>query len=85
MKRMAIRVTGTESDPIDLTIKPGTTAREILADIGLAGYLLSTGVNSSRFFGEDENVYMQVCDCGKLYVENSSRTHQAAPVRAPVL
>jgi hypothetical protein len=67
MKRIAIKVAGSESDPIDRTIKPGTTAGEILADIGLAGYLLSSGPTSNRFFAEDENVYIQVGDGDKLY------------------
>jgi hypothetical protein len=46
-------VAGSESDPIDRTIKPGTTAGKILADSGLTGYLLSTGPNSNRFFAEE--------------------------------
>jgi hypothetical protein len=67
VKEIAIKVAGSESDPIDRTIKPGTTAGEILADIGLTGYLLSTGPNSNRFFAEDENVYIQISDGDKLY------------------
>ncbi|MGI0023528.1 MAG: hypothetical protein ACREA4_00105 [Nitrososphaera sp.] len=67
MKRIAIKIAGSERDPIDRNIKPGTTAGEILADIGLEGYLLSTGPNSTRFFAEEENVYSLVSDGDKLY------------------
>lgn len=67
MKQIAVKVAGSEREPMDITIKPGTTAGEILADIGLEGYLLSTGPNSNRFFAEDEIVYSQVVDGDKLY------------------
>jgi hypothetical protein len=56
MKRIAVKVAGSETEPQDLTIKPGTTAGEILAQLGLEGYLLSLP-NSDRFFGDDEVVY----------------------------
>lgn len=67
MKIIAIKVAGTERDPIDREIMPGTTAGEILADIGLTGYLLSAGPNSSRFFADEEVIYPLVNDGDKLY------------------
>lgn len=67
MKQIAIKIAGSERDLIDRTIKPGTTAGEILADIGLDGYILSAGPKSDRFFAEDENVYAQVSDGDKLW------------------
>lgn len=67
MKRIAIKVAGSDRGPVDRNIKPGTTSGEILADIGLEGYLLSAGPASDRFFGEDENVYPLVNDGQKLY------------------
>jgi len=52
---------------MDIAIQPGSTAREILTQLGLQGYLLSLGPASNRFFGEDENVYTAVVDGDKMY------------------
>jgi hypothetical protein len=67
MKRISIKVAGTEREPIDRNIKPGTSAGDVLADIGLAGYLLSTGPHSNHFFGSDEIIYPLINDGDKLY------------------
>jgi hypothetical protein len=67
MKRITVKVAGTDREPIDRNIKPGSTAGEVLADLGLEGYLLSTGPNADRFFGDSENVYSQVSDGQKLF------------------
>ena len=67
MKSLAVKIAGSEREPLDITIKPGTTAGEILTQLNLEGYLLSTGANSRQFFGEDEIVYPQVIDGDKLY------------------
>lgn len=67
MKRIAIKVAGSEQAPIDVEIDPGTTAGEILGQLNLHGYLLSTGPNSTSFFGDTENVYARVQDGDKLF------------------
>jgi hypothetical protein len=67
MKRIAIKVAGSERGLIDVEILPGTTAGEVLNDAGLRGYLLSTGPNSNRFFAEDENIFPYIADGDKLY------------------
>lgn len=67
MKQIAVKPAGAEGVPIDITIKPGTTAGEILSQLNLEGYLLSTGPNSTQFFGEDEVVYPLVRDGDKIY------------------
>ena len=67
MKRIAIKVAGSEHPPLDVEIDPGTTAIEILTQLNLQGYLLSTGPNSTNFFGETENVYARVQDGDKLF------------------
>jgi hypothetical protein len=59
MKQIAVKVAGSEIEPLDVTIKPGTTAGEILNQLNLEGYLLSTGANSTQFFGE--RYHHQVC------------------------
>jgi hypothetical protein len=67
MKTIAIKVAGSEQEPIDVEIAPGTTAGDILRQLGLQGYLLSTGPTSDRFFGDAENVYAAVRDGDKLF------------------
>lgn len=66
MKSIAVKIAGSEREPLDTTIKPGTTAGEILTQLNLQGYLLSLK-NSNHFFAEDENVYPQVVDGDLLY------------------
>jgi hypothetical protein len=66
-KRIAVKVAGSERDLLDATIKPGTTAADILTQLNLQGYLLSTGPNSSHFYGDDELVYPNVTDGDKLW------------------
>jgi hypothetical protein len=67
MKRIAVKVAGSEQGPHDITIKPGTTTADILTQLNLQGYLLSTGPNSSHIFGDDELVYPNVTDGDKLW------------------
>jgi hypothetical protein len=67
MKRIAIKVAGSEQAPVDVEIDPGTCAGEILRQLNLQGYLLSTGPNSTSFFGDTENVYARVQDGDKLF------------------
>jgi len=50
----------------DITIKAGTTAKDIVRDLGLTGYKLSKKADEAPF-GENENVYPQVEDGDKLY------------------
>jgi hypothetical protein len=52
---------------LDVEIAPGTSAGDIIRQLGLQGYLLSTGPTSDRFFGDDENVYTAVSDGDKLF------------------
>lgn len=54
----------------DMSIKPGTTAREIISEVGLAAnYLLSRG-HSREPFGAEENVYESVADGSKLFASS---------------
>ncbi len=64
MKRIAVIVVSS-GQIHDLTINPGTTAREILREIGLEDYNLSRQ-NEPHPFGLDENVYTVVQDGEKL-------------------
>lgn len=67
IKRIAVKIAGSEQEPQDVTIKPGTMASDILEQLNLPGYLLSKSVGSRQFFGDDEIVYSQVTDGDKLY------------------
>jgi hypothetical protein len=65
MKTVAIKVAGTEGDPLDVQLQPGQTAGEVLKQLSLQGYILSFP-NSQRFFGNEEPIYSQVVDGAKL-------------------
>ena len=65
MKTVAIKVAGTEQEPLDIQIQPGQTAGEVLRQLSLQGYILSFP-NSNRFFGNEEPIYSQVVDGDKL-------------------
>ena len=71
MKRIAVRIAGSSREPQDITIQPGTTAHEILAQLGLDGYLLSAK-NSQTYFGDDEVVYPQVVDGDLMYATSNA-------------
>ena len=64
-KQIAIKVAGTEGEPLDIQIQPGQTAGEVVGQLGLQGYILSFP-NSNRFFGNEEPLYTQVVDGDKL-------------------
>jgi hypothetical protein len=66
-KQIAIKVLGTDVDaaPIDINLQPGQTAGEVLAGLGLQGYILRFP-SSSRFFGREEVLYPNVVDGEKL-------------------
>jgi hypothetical protein len=49
-----------------MTIQPGTTAHEVLSQLGLEGYLLSPK-GAQTYFGDDENLYPKVVDGDLLY------------------
>jgi hypothetical protein len=71
MKRITVVVAGSTRGPQDVTIQPGTTAQEILAQLGLTGYLLSTK-GASTYFGDDENIYQQVASGELLYATSEA-------------
>ena len=66
MKRIAVVIAGSTRGPQDVTIQPGTTAHEVLNQLGLEGYLLSTK-GATTYFGDDEVIYPKVVDGDLLY------------------
>ena len=67
MKHLVVIVSGT-GQPHDLEIQPGTTAGDVLKQIGLTGYVLQK--NGENPFGETENIYPRVEDGEKLYANS---------------
>jgi hypothetical protein len=49
MKRITVKIAGSEREPIDITIKPGTTAGGILSQLNLEGYVLIPRSGCNRF------------------------------------
>jgi hypothetical protein len=72
VKTITFKVAGSEADPIDTVIYPGTTVSEVLDQHNLQGYLLSTGPDARRFFGSDENIYPLVVDGDKLFATSKA-------------
>jgi hypothetical protein len=71
MKRITVVVAGSTRGPQDVTIQPGTTAHEVLNQLGLEGYLLSAK-GGTTYYGDDENLYPQVLDGDLLYATSSA-------------
>jgi len=66
MKKIAIKVMGTPDEPCDATLKPGTTAAEVVRSLNLHNYKLSKDSDKEPF-GDDENIYPLVDDGAKLF------------------
>ena len=80
MKNIVV-VVAESTDPYDLVIKPGTTAREILDQMSLGPeYLLSNG-RGQEPFGSDENVYSVIPDGAKLYAMTAVKVATWPPSR----
>ena len=71
-KNIAIIVAGAQgsSEIKDLSIKPGTAARDILGTLGLDGYVISKA--DGKFFNPQDNVYERVEDGEKLYATTAA-------------
>jgi len=67
MKRVLVTVSATGAGH-DLEIQPGTTAADILRQIGLQEHQLKKAGENP--FGESENVYPRVADGEKLYANS---------------
>ena len=70
MKKLSVVVAGTGQIQ-DIEIQPGTTAGDILGQLGLADYLLSKGPNDP-FFPAVESVYDKVRDGEKIFASTKA-------------
>jgi len=70
MKRLSVVVAGT-GQIRDVEIQPGTTARDVLTQLGLPDYLLSKGPNDP-FFAAGESVFDKVNDGEKIFASTKA-------------
>jgi len=70
VKKLSVVVAGT-GQIRDVEIKPGTTAGDILNQLGLTDYLLSRGPNEP-FFASAESVYDKVNDGEKIFASTKA-------------
>lgn len=76
-KRVSVGVAGT-GDFRDIEIRPGTTAGDILTQLGLADYQLSKGPNQP-FFAATDSVYDKVNDGEKIFASTKADVGELAP------
>lgn len=74
MKSLSIVVAGT-GQIRDIEIEPGTTAGDVLSQLGLQDYLLSKGPNDP-FFANGESIYDKVGDGEKLFCSTKAEVGQ---------
>ncbi len=63
MKRITVKVRGSEREFQEITIMPGDTVGEVLARLNLEGYVLSLQPNPDQllsFFEDDDDLYFQL-------------------------
>ena len=70
MKRLSVVVAGT-GQIRDVEIQSGTTAGDVLNQLGLKDYLLSKGPNDP-FFANAESVYDKVNDGEKIFASTKA-------------
>jgi hypothetical protein len=70
MKRLSVVVAGT-GQIRDVEIQPGTTAGDVLTQLGLKDYLLSKGPNDP-FFAAAESIYDKVNDGEKIFASTKA-------------
>ena len=70
MKKLSVVVAGTGQIK-DIEIQPGTTARDILNQLGLPDYLLSKAPNDP-FFAANESIYDKVGDGEKIFASTKA-------------
>jgi hypothetical protein len=67
MKRIVVKLCGSDREPFDVNLQPGTTAREVLAGIGLDARMRLTDPSGSLVWEGDDDLGSQVEDGQKLY------------------
>ncbi len=70
MKKLSVVVAGS-GQIRDVELEPGTTAGDILQQLGLPDYLLSKGPNEP-FFASAESVYDKVKDGEKIFASTKA-------------
>ena len=71
-KDLTVVVAGT-GEPKDITIEPGTTARDVLRSLDLQGYVLCKDGSSSTFIEPKENIYPLVEEGAKIWTSTDPK------------
>jgi hypothetical protein len=66
MKIVALTVPGSDQEPLILELSPGMTAGDLLAEAGLAGYLLVRKADPMKYLLPEEDLYDLLTDCEML-------------------
>ncbi|MGH9427827.1 MAG: hypothetical protein ACRD2L_16185 [Terriglobia bacterium] len=75
MKKLSVVIAGTGQIK-DIEIESGTTAKDILDQLGIKDYLLSKGPNEP-FFAAAESVYDKVADGEKVFASTKAEVGKA--------
>jgi hypothetical protein len=70
MKRLSVVIAGT-GQIRDIEIESGTTASDVLNQLGLNDYLLSKGPNDP-FFANGESIYDKIGDGEKIFASTKA-------------
>ena len=69
MKKITVKVTGSERELQEITVMPGDTVGEVLARLNLEGYVLSLLPNPDQFldfFEDEEELYSKLTNGDRL-------------------
>lgn len=79
-KTIACKFVGSSRATENLVIVPGTTARDIIQELGLpgAGYQLSDARNLDAVFAPDDIVYARVNDGDLIYLSSAVTAGEVA-------
>jgi hypothetical protein len=69
MKRIALKILGSDKEPIEIILMPEVTVGDILADLNLKreGEVVCLS-NHDRYFADEEVIFDKVTDEDKLWV-----------------
>lgn len=76
MKKLSVVIAGS-GQIRDVEIQPGTTAGDVLNQLGLSDYLLSKGPDDP-FFANRESIYDKVNDGAKIFASTKAEVGEAA-------
>jgi hypothetical protein len=70
MKVVALKVLGSDREPLILELRPGMTTEDLLAEADLANYCLIHQSDSMTFLPREEVLFDLLTDCEMVYAQN---------------